>query len=453
VVDQVDAKGRTIRTIRLDAKRLATLLDSLDDGQADCDGKRAHQRYTYRVSRMVVYIKQPGDGSPVGYEVAARNISSGGVAFLHGGFVHNGTRCAVQLVTPEGKWKGIIGGVVGCRHVEQNVHEIRVRFDQPIDAADFTPAAVTQRILIVDHDEAMAGLMAHHLAQLQAEVDVAKDEDLASQYISAQEYDAVLMDLMRGQDDGLDAVSRLRAAGYPGFVVCLSAVEEDEFVNRAIMAGCDRHLPKPLSKDDLEALLHTLREEPLVSTLADDAGLGDLIDAYVGRMPERIRDLTQALIDEDRDELMRLGLQAKSQGSSFGFDKITLTGMEIESRLLKGKPLADVRELVVALIRLYRLTRRAGTKAGQGVVPTPPAATPQQEEPAASPPATRSQIAAPTDQNKPAEPSVPVPPPAPVAGAAGKNAPAQAAPVSPPRRNTIRAADPPPIMDLSCLDD
>jgi CheY-like chemotaxis protein len=59
-------------------------------------------------------------------------------------------------------------------------------------------------------------------------------------------YHIVLMDLRMPVLDGVTAVRRLRAEGYQGAIVALTAHATDEDRSACIAAGCDDHLAKPV---------------------------------------------------------------------------------------------------------------------------------------------------------------------------------------------------------------
>ena len=84
------SSSQLIRTIPLEDNELTALLDRLDSlAEEDPRNKsgRHGQRFTLRLTHCVVHLQQPGDPSSVAYIVATRQISEGGISFLHGGFV------------------------------------------------------------------------------------------------------------------------------------------------------------------------------------------------------------------------------------------------------------------------------------------------------------------------------------------------------------------------------
>ena len=102
--------SRAIKTIPLADTEVDVILDSLDSEEdTPPPSSRVHKRFPLRLKRCVVHIKQPGDASTSTYLVHTRNISKSGVAFLHGGYLHGGTRITIQLITTRGSWSDVEG--------------------------------------------------------------------------------------------------------------------------------------------------------------------------------------------------------------------------------------------------------------------------------------------------------------------------------------------------------
>ena len=132
------SKDNLIRTIRISSDEVRTILEDLDDAvdQADAE-KREHPRRNYRLNAVIIKLRQPGDYNMIPHLVPTRNISEGGLSFLHGGYVHEKTRCQVVLKRTDGKWVGIPATVVRCGFVKGKIHEIGVAFDKKIDMAEY----------------------------------------------------------------------------------------------------------------------------------------------------------------------------------------------------------------------------------------------------------------------------------------------------------------------------
>ncbi len=135
-----DEYRNTVRISDLERRRL---LDELDCVQAAAsedvgpdDNRRQDDRFTYRPGHISIAVEQPRGGTTF-LSVSPRNISAGGVAFLHGGFLHTGSRCTLRLGPQHKETKGITGEIVNCRHVQGLLHEVSVKFDRAIDPSLF----------------------------------------------------------------------------------------------------------------------------------------------------------------------------------------------------------------------------------------------------------------------------------------------------------------------------
>jgi len=107
MVDAGPSQANLVRTIRLDDEKLEKALNRLDRAEGAGTNRRASPRYPYRIKGCVVHLQQPGDGGSTPFLVVTRNLSSGGVSFLHGGFVHAQSTALVQLITIDGAWQNV----------------------------------------------------------------------------------------------------------------------------------------------------------------------------------------------------------------------------------------------------------------------------------------------------------------------------------------------------------
>ncbi len=130
--------------VRLSDSERDRLLDRLDRSgtrkpraqEGPAIDRRKHPRLEYRKAEVPFVVEHPGGGG-TWLLVAARNLSAGGMAFIHGGFLHVGSRCRLLLHRLDGERELIGGVIVNCRHVEGALHEFSVRFERKIKLSEF----------------------------------------------------------------------------------------------------------------------------------------------------------------------------------------------------------------------------------------------------------------------------------------------------------------------------
>lgn len=70
-------------------------------------------------------------------------------------------------------------------------------------------------------------------------------------------FDVILMDMHMPVTDGFEATAQLRAAGYRGAIIALTADARSEDRSECLRCGCDEHLAKPVNWDQLLSLIAT----------------------------------------------------------------------------------------------------------------------------------------------------------------------------------------------------
>lgn len=130
------------RNMRLDARVVEELLTFLDATTMEvCGEMRQAERYPYRSRRAIICL-QPRDGTTASaFLISTRNLSAGGLAFLHGCYLEPESECATIMYGLDGHWHGIVGVIGRCRQISVMVQEVSVVFDKPIDPALFIEAA------------------------------------------------------------------------------------------------------------------------------------------------------------------------------------------------------------------------------------------------------------------------------------------------------------------------
>ena len=130
------------------------------------------------------------------------------------------------------------------------------------------------RILVVEDELKMAGLLRRGLVEEGYAVDVARTGDDAIWMASAVDYDAIVLDLMLPGVDGIEVCRRARENGVWSPVLMLTARDAVGDRVAGLDAGADDYLPKPFSFAELLARLRALvrrgsGERPVVLEVGD----------------------------------------------------------------------------------------------------------------------------------------------------------------------------------------
>ena len=130
------------------------------------------------------------------------------------------------------------------------------------------------RILVVEDELKMAGLLRRGLVEEGYAVDVARTGDDAIWMASAVDYDAIVLDLMLPGVHGIEVCRRARENGVWSPVLMLTARDAVGDRVAGLDAGADDYLPKPFSFAELLARLRALvrrgsGERPVVLEVGD----------------------------------------------------------------------------------------------------------------------------------------------------------------------------------------
>ncbi|MGE0450343.1 MAG: response regulator transcription factor [Vicinamibacterales bacterium] len=114
-------------------------------------------------------------------------------------------------------------------------------------------------LLLVEDDPTISRFLLRGLREENHVVDLAEDADAAEQLVGAEDYDAILLDLMLpGQTDGFAFCRRLREQRVDTPVLMLTARDGVADRVQGLDLGADDYLTKPFAFDELLARLRAL---------------------------------------------------------------------------------------------------------------------------------------------------------------------------------------------------
>jgi CheY-like chemotaxis protein len=191
-------------------------------------------------------------------------------------------------------------------------------------------------ILIVDDVAHNRELVGAFLEAFPWRLEYAADGEEAIRCCASKDYDLVLMDIQMPGMDGFEATRRIRdgeraAARARTPIVALTAHAMSTDVQRCLQAGCDGHVPKPITRAALTDAIETYarhpsapfdphpRESAGASAAEPPMELEALIPQYLADCQARVAEVLSAIDHGDFEQVARHAHNLRGSGSSFGF--------------------------------------------------------------------------------------------------------------------------------------
>ena len=148
---------------------------------------------------------------------------------------------------------------------DEQARSTHVRQASPDDVAN---VLYDRRILVAEDNPINQQLALEFLQRGGASVDIAETGRQAVARATANDYDAILMDIHMPEMDGLEATRTLRDNGLEVPIIAVSADALTERKSGALEAGCNGYITKPVDFDELVNVL----SQALPSTGAPTSG-------------------------------------------------------------------------------------------------------------------------------------------------------------------------------------
>ncbi len=280
VVDDNDT-ARIIITAML--TRMKFRVDSFDNGPAAVEALRVASQAGDPYEMVITDWKMPGmDGIETSLRIKQDHRLSATPAIL---MVTAYGREEVMKLAEEAGLDGFLLKPVNESLMLDVITEIFGPEPLAEPLAAQTPRAVTdataaarapsllsgKRVLVVEDNAINRQIAEEFLFDMGIRSDTACDGAEAIEKVTAGDYDCVLMDIQMPRVDGLSATRTIRAdarfASLPIIAMTAQAMAGDR--ERALEAGMNDHLAKPVSPEDLKAaLLRWLEKRPALTSAA-----------------------------------------------------------------------------------------------------------------------------------------------------------------------------------------
>lgn len=366
--------------LQLSAAEQRRLLSRLDASArpAGIDREsRREKRWSYRASDIALIVQHPGGGAGR-FLVCSRNLSAGGIGFIHGGFLHPGSECSLLLRRHDGSPMALAGQVAHCRHLTGRYHEIGIQFSEKIDPEGVLGSTITVEedvdeesielpslhgnILIVDYSVADRRLLTHQLEATGLSIQAVDSPGAALDALQRSKFNLVICDPACEEQGAQPLVERIRNVGYRKPIVVLTAEDNEQRLAQAATNLASDVVGKPYSLDTLLSVLGSWLGQhvpvvPLYSSLADHPEVAGLIPDFIEEADRISHKLEKAVDAADAEMVRSLCRSLSGSGSNYGFDAVSATAREALKKLDATNSIPAAQDRLQHLLEICRCLR------------------------------------------------------------------------------------------------
>lgn len=366
--------------IQLSAAERARLLSRLDaSARPSASGResRREKRWSYRAADLALMVEHPGGG--IGrFLVCSRNLSAGGIGFIHGGFLHPGTECRLLLRRHDGSPMALAGQIAHCRHLSGRHHEIGIQFSEKIDPEGVLGSTVTAEedtddesielpsmhgtALIIDESLTDRRLLRHQLQATGLGIQAVDSPAAGLAALQHHKFSLVIYDPACEKEGAPPLVERIRNLGYRNPIIVLTAEDDQRRLAQAATNLANDLVSKPYSLDTLLSVLGSWLGQhvcavPVYSSFADRPEVAKLIPEFIKEAERTSHNLEKAIANADVETVRSFCRSLSGSGSKCGFDAVTTAAQEALKKLDATDSIPATRDRLQHLMEICRCLR------------------------------------------------------------------------------------------------
>ena len=360
--------------------RLLSRLDASARPSGSDRESRREKRSSYRASDIALIVQHPGGG--VGrFLMFSRNLSAGGIGFIHGGFLHPGSECSLLLRRRDGSPMALVGQIAHCRHLSGRHHEIGIQFSEDIDPEEVIGSTITAEegtdegsielpslhgnILIFDHSVTDRRLLTHQLQATGLSIQAVDSPGAALDALQRHKFSLVICDPFGEEQGAQPLVERIRSLGYRNPIVVLTAEDDEGRLASAATNLASDVVSKPYTLDTLLSVLDSRLDqlvchEPIYSNCADRPGVSKLLPEFIKEAERIANKLAKAIAAGEVETVRSCCRSLSGSGSTYGFDAITAAAREALKKLDATNSIPATQHQLRHLLEICRRVRSDG---------------------------------------------------------------------------------------------
>ena len=242
----------------------------------------------------------------------------------------------------------------------QCLEDVSLYHDEEFVQTEIKPLAGS--ILLAEDSPDNQELIAMYIRKTGATLSIAEDGRQAVEMCKDNKFDLILMDMQMPVMDGLQAIIMLRANGYTGPMVSLTANAMMSDREKCLAAGADDYLVKPINLQRFYEVLNTYLAasnkndnsesvQDAKTAFLNNPKYKELVKRFLLDLPQMVEKITEAIRAQDWVEVRAMSHNLKGLGGALGYPQITEVAGEINT-LVKQEEYDQAANACVALREL-----------------------------------------------------------------------------------------------------